>query len=85
MTLQLELDQQTEELLASAAKLRGMEPAAYVQKLIVDSLPPYPTGTGRMTHEEFMELTRALTRHSDKIPVLSPEANDRASYYEDRW
>ena len=84
MTLQVELDPQTEALLATAAKLSGMEPATYVHKLIVNSLPPYPSGTGRMTHAEFEELTRVLTRDSEKHPILPPEVNDRASYYEDR-
>jgi len=40
---------------------------------------------GRLTQEEFRAMTDELTRGSEKLPILPPEATERASFYEDRW
>jgi len=38
-----------------------------------------------LTLETLEDFTRKLTEGSESMPVLTLEANDRASYYEDRW
>jgi len=30
-------------------------------------------------------MTKELTKGSEKMPILTLEANERSSYYEDRW
>jgi hypothetical protein len=46
---------------------------------------PYAGGTGKLTPEDVEELSRKLSEGSENLPILSAEANERASYYEDRW
>jgi hypothetical protein len=84
MTLQLELNPEMEARLAAQAALHGMAPEAYAAKLIDDLLPRYPAEVGRLTAEDIEEMSRKLSEGSENLPILPPEVNDRASYYEDR-
>jgi hypothetical protein len=45
----------------------------------------YPVGYRKLTPEGFKRLSREMSKFSDRIPVLPPEATERESFYEDRW
>ena len=84
MTIQIELSPEAEAQLAAEAVLRGVAIEKYAEKLLQDVLIPRPTGTGILTAEDIDELSRKLSAGSEKMPVLSLEANERSSYYGDR-
>lgn len=85
MTIQVELTPEAEAQLATEAVARGIAMEQYAGKLLQDALTPYATGTGILTPGDVQAMTNALTKGSEKLPVLTLEANQRASYYEDRW
>lgn len=85
MTIQIELDPETEARLTAQAVRRGMAPEQYAGEFLRDNLPHYAIGTGILTPGDVEELSRKLSEGSEHLPILPPEVNDRASYYEDRW
>jgi len=85
MTIQVELNSETEARLAAEAGSQGMTLEAYVGKILQEYAPTYATGTGILKPGDIEKMTRELTRGSENLPVLPPEANNREFYYEDRW
>jgi len=85
MTIQVELDPETEARLKAQAVRRGIPPERFAGEFLRDNLPTYATGTGRLTREELRAMTRELQEGSEKRPILPPEATERTSFYEDRW
>jgi hypothetical protein len=85
MTLLLELDPETEARLKAQAERRGIAPEQFAGEFLRDNLPSYATGTGRLTKEGLRAMRVELTRNSENLPILPPEATERASFYEDRW
>jgi len=85
MTIQVELSPEVEARLAAKAVMQGIPVEEYAGKLLQDALMPYAGGTGRLTPGDVEELSRKLSEGSENLPILSAEANERASYYEDRW
>lgn len=85
MTIQVELSPEVEAQLAAGADARGIAVEMYAGRLLQQALKPYATGTGILSPGDIDAMTKALTEGSEKMPILSLEANDRASYYEDRW
>jgi hypothetical protein len=85
MTIQVELSPEVEARLAADAGVRGMALEQYVGKLLAEAATAYASGTGRLTREEFRAMRDELTRGSRMLPILPPEATERASFYEDRW
>ena len=85
MTIQVELSPEVEARLAADAIVRGMALEQYAGKLLAEAAAPYAAGTGRLTREELRAMREELTRGSEKLPILPPEATERASFYEDRW
>ena len=85
MTIHLELDAETEVRLRAQAERRGIAPEQYAGEFLRDNLPNYGVGTGRLTREELLQMTKELQEGSENRPVLPPEATERASFYEDRW
>jgi len=87
MTIQIELDPETEARLTAQAVQRGMAPEQYAGEFLRDNLPFNGTanGTGKLTREGLHAMTKRLQKGSEKMPVLPPEATERASFYEDRW
>ena len=83
MTIQIELDAETEARLVAQAARRGIAPDKYASEFLRENLPLYGTGTGILNPGDVEEMTKELTRGSEKLPVLPPEVNDRESYYED--
>jgi hypothetical protein len=85
MTIQVEVSPAVEARLAAEAAARGMAPEAYASKILEDNLAYFSSGTGILTPGTVEKMTEELTRGSESLPILSPEANNRESYYEDRW
>ena len=83
MTIQLELDAETEARLKAQAERRGMAPEQYAGQFLRENLPS-SIGTGALTPSRFDEMLKVLTKGSENLPILPSEVNDRASYYEDR-
>ena len=77
MPLVLELNPETETRLEHEAVRRGMKPNSLALKFIEDSLPIEPA----ISLEEAEALLDALA--DGNAPVLPPEANSRAYYYQD--
>ena len=85
MTLLLELDPETEARLKAQAERRGIAPEQYARELLRENLPLYGAGTGILKPGDVKAMTKELTRRSESLPILPPEATERASFYEDRW
>jgi hypothetical protein len=84
MTIQVELDPETQARLAAEASSRGMTVEDYAGKILRDHAPTYATGTGILKPGDLKRMTEELTRGAEARPVLPPEANNREFYYEDR-
>lgn len=85
MTIQVELSPEIEARLAAEAVARGLALEQYAGRLLAEAAMPLATGTGRLTREELRAMREELTRGSENLPILPPEATERASFYEDRW
>ena len=85
MIIQVEVSPEAEANLATNAVMRGMALEKYAGKLLEDAIPNYATGTGILEPGDVERMTKALTKGAEKMPILTLEANERASYYEDRW
>lgn len=85
MTIQVELDPETEARLKAQAVRHGVAPEQYAGKFLRDNLPNFATGTGRLTREDLRAMREELQEGSENRPILPPEATERASFYEDRW
>ena len=84
MTIQIELSPEVEARLTAAAVVRGVALEANAGQLLQQILAPYTLGTGVLTPEDVHVATKVITELSANLPVLPPEATERASYYEDR-
>jgi hypothetical protein len=84
MTIQVELSPEAEARLAAEAVLRGIRVEEYAGKLLQEAVSPHAADTGILKPGDIEAMTKALTKGSEKLPVLTPEANERSSYYEDR-
>jgi hypothetical protein len=83
MTIQVELDQDTEARLTAQAVRRGIAPEQYAGEFLRDNLPHL--GTGRLKPGDTDKFLKVMTAGSEHLPILPPEVNNRESYYEDRW
>jgi hypothetical protein len=84
MTIHVELDPETEARLTAQAVRRGIAPEQYAGEFLRENLPHYSTGNGRLTREGLRAMTKRLQEGSEKLPILPPEATERASFYEER-
>ena len=85
MTIQLEIDSETQARLTALAARNGVALEEYAAEFLRENLRLFGVGTGVLKPGDVEEMTRELTRGSEKLPVLPPEATERASFYEDRW
>jgi hypothetical protein len=85
MTILLELDPETEARLKAQAERRGIAPEQFAGEFLRNNLPFYGGGTGKLEPGDVDEMTKVMTAGSEHLPILPPEVNERASYYEDRW
>ncbi|HZB89141.1 MAG TPA: hypothetical protein VE291_10815 [Terracidiphilus sp.] len=84
MTLQIELDPETEARLVAAAQQRGLAPERYASEFLRDFVPGAAVSFRRLSPGDIEALSERLSRGSENLPILPPEVNDRESYYEDR-
>jgi hypothetical protein len=85
MTIQVELDAETEARLTAQAERRGIPPEQYASEFLRDNLPLNRRGTGKLSPGDVDEMTKVMSAGSENLPILPSEVNDRESYYEDRW
>jgi hypothetical protein len=85
MAILLELDPETEARLRAQAERRGIAPEQFAGEFLRENLPFHGVGTGILKPGEVRAMTRELTKGSENLPVLPPEATERASFYQDRW
>lgn len=84
MTIQVELNPETQARLAAAAQARGVALEKYAGTLLQEVLAPSATGSGKLTVEEFHAMLRELAEGSERLPNIPTEAFTRESFYEDR-
>jgi hypothetical protein len=84
MTIQVELSPEVEARLAADAVARGMALAQYAGKLLTEAASN-AGGSGRLKPGDVERMTKVMTMGSKDLPILPPEATERASFYEDRW
>jgi hypothetical protein len=85
MAIQVELSPEVEAQLAAEAVLRGIALEKYAANLLQEAAIPNAAGTGILTPGDVEAMSKRLSAGSESLPILPPEVNDRASYYEDRW
>jgi len=85
MTIQVELDPETEARLNAEAARFGVAPEQYAGEFLRNNLPFHGSKDHKLTCEDIDRLTERLSAGSENLPVLPPEVNNRESYYEDRW
>ena len=84
MTIQVEISPEAEAKLAAAAGARGIPVETYAGSLLQEALVPFATGTGILSPGDVDALSKKLSEGSERLPILTLEANERASYYGDR-
>ena len=87
MTILVELDPETEARVTAEADSLGVRVQEYVTSLIQKGLPSSAQSSvarGKLTPDALRKMSEKMTKWSDRIPVLPPEATDRDSFYEDR-
>jgi hypothetical protein len=82
MTIQVELDPETETRLAAAAQARGMALEKYAGDLLHEALAAPRAGSGKLTLDELHAMLRDIAEGSDKLPQLPTTAFSRESFYE---
>jgi len=85
MTILVEISSEAEARLAAEAKSLGLALEEHASKILEQSSEQQETGTGRLTRESLHAMTKRLQQGMEKLPILPPEATERASLYEDRW
>jgi hypothetical protein len=84
MTLQVDISPEAQASLAAQAGVRGLALEQYAGRLLEEAATLRSTGAQKLTREGLRALTRELQRGSEKLPILPPEATERASFYEER-
>jgi len=82
MTIQIELSAEAEARLTAEAGMHGVAAETYAGLLLQQVLTSPAAGSGVLTSAEIRTATGILTANSGNLPVLPPEATERASYYE---
>ncbi len=83
MTIQIELDPETEGRLKALADREDISPEQYASEFLRDVLPLYAPGSGRLTRSDLKRMTARLRAGLEHLPILPPEALERESFYED--
>jgi hypothetical protein len=85
MTIQVELNPETEALLAAAAQARGIALEKYAGTLLHEVLAAPPAGSGKLTVDELHSMLHEIALGSDKLPHVDTSALTRESFYEGRF
>jgi hypothetical protein len=83
MTIQVDLDAETEARLKALEDRESILPEHYASDFVREVLPLYAPGSGRLTRSDLKRMRERMTAGSEHLPILPPEATDRESFYED--
>lgn len=83
MTIQVELDPETESAYKAEAARRGVDPAEVASEVLRSHRPEPPTANGNLTVEEFHRMLDELAVGAEKLPDLPTSAFSRESIYAD--
>ena len=84
MTIQVNLNPETEARLIEEARAQGLPLEKLAERLLKEALASSPSPEGALTVEEFHKMLGAMAEGSEKLPNLPTESFSRESFYEDR-
>ncbi len=84
MTIQIELNPESEARLTAEAHARGVALETYASDLLQEVLLSSRRRRAKLTRERFHVMLRALADGSERLPNLPTESFTRESFYEDR-
>ncbi len=83
MTIQLELDSETEARLIAEARARGVPLEKMAEQLLQEALVSRCATRGNLTLVDFHTMLEGLARNSEHLPNLPTESFTRESFYQD--
>jgi hypothetical protein len=83
MTIRVELNLETEALLAAEARAKGLPLEKVAEQLLKEALTARSPSCGRLSAEEFHQMLDMMAEGSEELPALPTESFSRASFYED--
>ncbi len=84
MTIQVELNPESEARLTAEAHARGVALETYASNLLQEVLLSIGSHRARLTKERFHAMLRVLADGSERLPDIPTESLTRDSFYEDR-
>lgn len=82
MTIQLDLNPETEARLIAEAHSQGVTPEELAERLLKDALTGTCFPPGALTVDEFHAMLDAMAEGSENLPELTTESFSRESFYE---
>ncbi|HEV3038274.1 MAG TPA: hypothetical protein VHA33_10905 [Candidatus Angelobacter sp.] len=83
MTIQVQLNHETEALLLAEAEAQGVALEELAERLLQEALALRSKPKGNLSVEEFHAMLDALAKGSESLPNLRTESFARESFYED--
>jgi hypothetical protein len=83
MTIQVDLNPETEARLIAEARSQGVPLEKLAERLLKDALTGNLLPPGALTVDEFHVMLEAMAEGSEKLPNLTTESFSRESFYED--
>jgi hypothetical protein len=84
MTIQVDLNAETEARLIAEARAQGLPLERLAERLLAEALIANSLPQGALTVEEFHSMLEGMAEGSEKLPNLQTESFSRESFYEDR-
>jgi hypothetical protein len=85
MTIQVDLNPETEARLTAEARSQGVPLEKLAERLLNDALTAALPPRGVPTRDEFGHMLERIAEGSSKLPDLPTEVFSRESFYGDRW
>jgi hypothetical protein len=83
MTIQVQLNQETEARLLAEARAQGVPLEQLAEQLLRQAVAACSKPEGNLSVEEFHSMLDALAEGSETLPNLKTESFTRESFYED--
>jgi hypothetical protein len=84
MTIQVDLNPETEARLIAEARSQGVPLEKLAERLLKEALTVTALPHGVLTADEFHQMLEGMAEGSEKLPSLPTESFSRESFYEDR-
>jgi hypothetical protein len=84
MTIQFELNPETEARLIAEARAQGVPLEKLAERLLKQALTTSSQPHRALAVDEFHSMLEAIAEGSEKLPNLPTESFSRESFYEDR-